>query len=87
MQWPLGVVWGAVSWTPPRLCSSSWASIDSLCPQQPLSTRAIMPDTLGSPLLSLAPGVVDWLSSVYISAMPQYTSASVNTRYLRSLRV
>src|SRR5438270_4718125 len=61
---------------------SSWASIDwPETPQHPLSTRAISPDTDEDPLLKF-----DWLaeSSPYTWAMPQYTLASTQTRYLRS---
>src|SRR3954447_9427784 len=85
-QWLYLVACGAEVCTPPKVCSSSWASIDWFddeSPQQPPSTRATSPGT-ALPLLRL---VVAGVSSPYTWPMPQYTCASTHTRYLRSLRL
>src|SRR5438874_12133405 len=84
-QWLYLVECGAEVCTPPRLCMSSWASMDwPDRPQQLLSTRATSPWTDEFPLARLfAPAE----SSLYTWAMPQYTLASIQSRYLPSDRV
>src|SRR5918995_6288836 len=80
VQCPPPVEWGAEYWTPPRLCMSSCASTGDVTPQQALSTRAYE----GPPLLAFRPPA---RSSLMKPPMPQYTVASIHTRYLRSLRL
>ena len=78
VQWPALLEFGALLFTAPRLWPSSWAAVVPL--QQPESVRPYE----GPKLLRLS-----WpeRSSPAKVPIPQYTLASVNIMYLRSLRL